>query len=304
MTISDHAQRFAGRQVRDYERGQPVDAAPDIVYRLSLEYDAGMTMAELLDEFLGQVDKGRLEALVIGAWEEPQETGPNAALDALADRAAELPNLTALFVGDITFEECEISWIIQGDYGRLLAAFPRLERLHVRGSSSLVWPVVTHPGLKHLVLESGGLPSSVLNALAESSMPALEHLELWLGTSDYGFDGDLSQVQAAVERLRTPGLRYLGLRDAEIADQLAQWIAGVPWITSLGVLDLSLGTLGDEGAKALLASPAIRKLPRVDLSHHYISGELQANLKAVMPGVVLDDVQEQDGDYRYVAVGE
>jgi len=304
MTISDHTQRFDGKEVRTFVRGEPVDPSADVVYRLSLEYDDDLTMVQLLDEFLGQVDKSALQALVIGAWEEPQETGPDAALDALADRAAELPNLKALFVGDITFEECEISWIIQGNYERLLKAFPRLECLRVRGSTSLSWPAQKHQGLKQLVLESGGIPSTVLQALATSAYPALEHMELWIGTSDYGFDADLPQVQATVEHLRTPGLRYLGLRDAEIADELAQWIAGQPWTESLSVLDLSLGTLGEDGAKALLASPHIRKIPRVDLSHHYIPPALQAELSATVPGVVLQDPQEEDGDHRYVAVGE
>jgi hypothetical protein len=304
MTISDHTERFAGRQVRDYESGQPIEQTGDIVYRLSLDYDAETTMAELLDEFLGKVDPASLEALVIGAWEEPHENSAGDALEALVGRAAELPRLKALFIGDITCEECEISWIIQGDYTRLLAAFPGLEHLHVRGSTSLEWPTTEHPHLKQLVLETGGLPASVLQALSGSSFPKLEHLELWLGSSDYGFDGDLSDVQAAVERLRTPGLRYLGLRDAEIADQVAPWIAAQPWISTLAVLDLSLGTLGDEGARALLASQEVRKLARVDLSHHYICEALQAEMRAAMPGVVLDDAQEEDGDYRYVAVGE
>lgn len=304
MTNHDHTEHFAGRAVRDYESGQAVEQTGDIAYRLSLDYDAETTMTELLSEFFGQSDLAKIEALVIGAWDEPHETSAAETLDALVERAADLPNLKALYIGDISAEECEMSWIIQGDYTRLLAAFPRLEQLHVRGSNSLVWPATTHAHLKRLVLETGGLPASVLEALSASSFPKLEHLELWLGSSDYGFDGDLSHVKAAVEKLRTPGLRYLGLRDAEIADEVAPWIAAQPWVSSLAVLDLSLGTLGDEGAKALLASQDVRKLARVDLSHHYISEDVQAQMRAAMPGVVLDDAQEEDGDYRYVAVGE
>lgn len=304
MTISDLAPRFDGKTVRDFEPGQPIYTSTNTVYRLRLDYDAETTMVELLDEFLAQVDKQQLDALVIGAWEEPHDGGPQTVLDALADRAADLPALKALFIGDITAEECEISWIIQGDYTRLLQAFPRLERLHVRGSSSLSWPALEHTGLKHLVIECGGLPSDVLQALAQSRYPALEHLELWLGTDDYGFDGDLGNVQAAVHQLRSPTLRSLGLKDAQIADDVAKWIAGEAWIESLAVLDLSMGTLGDEGAQALLASPHVRKIARVDLSHHYISKAVQSSLAAALPGVVLDDAQEEDEGYRYVAVGE
>ena len=45
---------------------------------------------------------------------------------ALADR---LPALEALFLGDITFEQQEISWIQQSDISPLFLAFPRLRVL-------------------------------------------------------------------------------------------------------------------------------------------------------------------------------
>lgn len=304
MTISEHGEHFFGKQIHDYASDQPVSNDPGIVYRLALDYDSERTMAELLEEFLGRVDKASLQALVIGAWQEPHDDSPAEALDVLVRHAAELPQLKALFVGDMTYEQCEISWIIQGDYGPLLEAFPRLEALQVRGSTSLVMPAVTHQGLRRLVIECGGLPASVLETLAASFFPALEHLELWLGTEEYGFDGDLAAVERAVQNLRTPTLRYLGLRDAEIADEVAQWLAGEAWVASLAELDLSLGTLGDEGARALLDSPHVRQLQRLDLSHHYVTQPLQAELAKALPGVVLDDPQEEDDECRYVAVGE
>lgn len=305
MTISERTESFFGRTVVDYASDAPVDAPPaTTVYRLSLDYDAEQTMVELLQEFLSRVDTTRLQALVIGAWDEPHENSPADVLDELARRAPDLPAFEALFVGDITFEECEISWIIQDDYAGLLNAFPRLKALRIRGSTSLAWPVVDHAHLRHLVIECGGLPSDVSKAIGQSRLPALEHLELWIGTDEYGFDGDATRVAEAVRRVRTPALRYLGLRDAEIADELAAWIAAEAWIASLDTLDLSLGTLGDEGAQALLASPHLRGVRRVDLSHHYIGEALQAQLRAAIPGVVLDDPQEDDDGYRYVAVGE
>lgn len=41
------------------------------------------------------------------------------------------------------------------------------------------------------------------------------------------------------------------------------------WLTEL---DLSMGTLGDEGAAALLAGRPLPHLSRLDLHHHYLSG--------------------------------
>ena len=305
MTISEHTESFFGRSVVDYASDQPVDAPPaTTVYRLSLDYDAEQSMVELLQEFLSRVDTTQLQALVIGAWDEPHENDPSEVLDELARRAPDLPALEALFVGDITFEECEISWIVQAGYADLLSAFPRLKALRVRGSTSLEWPVVEHAHLRHLVIECGGLPREVSEAIGQSRLPALEHLELWIGTDEYGFDGDARHIADVVTRVRTTALRYLGLRDAEVADELAAWLAGEAWVASLDTLDLSLGTLGDTGAQALLASPHVRGVRRVDLSHHFIGEALQAQLRAAIPGVVLDDPQEDDDGYRYVAVGE
>jgi hypothetical protein len=304
MTISEHTETFFGRTVQDYSGGEPA-GGPGVVHRLALDYDDSRSLLALLDEYLSKVDPGRVEALVFGPWNEPHDNGPDEALDRLAERAPQLSNFKALFVGDMTYEECEISWIIQGTrYHHLLQAFPKLEALHIRGSTSLQLPPLTHAGLRELVIESGGLPLEIAQSLAESELPLLKHLELWLGSDDYGFEGDVALYRRVLQQLRTPSLRVLGLRDSQIADELAAWLAGEPWVASLDTLDLSLGTLGDEGARALLASPHVAKLKRLDLSHHYISPALQEQLRGAIPGVVLDDAQDPDGDDRYVAVGE
>ena len=303
MTISARTEKFFGKTIKDFEPGTTPTAAPDVVYRLALEYDAETSMEALLSDFLESSDKSRLEALVIGNWGDPASGGPDEILALLAGQAAQLPNFKALFVGDMTYEECEISWINQGDYGPFLSAFPRLQALRIRGSTQLTLPSIDHAGLRELTIECGGLPATVLNTLGRCGFPALATLELWIGVDDYGFDGDVQLIARVVNHLRTPVLHSLGLRDAEIADQIAQWVAGEAWIAQLGTLDLSLGTLGDVGAAALLASAPARGLARLDLTHHYISKPLQAQLQAAIPGVVLADEQDDDED-RYVAVGE
>ncbi|HND20468.1 MAG TPA: molybdenum metabolism regulator, partial [Acidobacteriota bacterium] len=62
---------------------------------------------------------------------------------------------------------------------------------------------------------------------------------------------------------------------------------------------------GDEGAEALLKSPATAKLRFLDLHHHYCSDEMMEKLKALGIKVDLSDAQgECDQDDRYVEVGE
>jgi hypothetical protein len=260
MAISRRTETFFGKIVQDYEGGD-LTQVPGVVNRLTLDYDDKRGLLALLDEYLSKVDTHHLEALVFGPWGEPYDKGPDMALDRLIQLAPQLPNFKALFVGDMTYEECEISWIVQGThYHGLLEAFPRLEALRIRGSTSLKLAPVTHAGLRQLIVECGGLPLHIVESLAASSMPTLEHLELWLGSAEYGFTGDVSAYRDLLQRLRTPSLRVLGLRDAQITDGLATWLAGESWVGSLEALDLSLGTLGDVGAQALLASPYVAAL--------------------------------------------
>ena len=82
------------------------------------------------------------------------------------------------------------SWIIQTDYNPLLAAFPQLRTLRIRGSSGLTLAPFAHDALEELAIECGGLPRDIADAIAGSTLPALKRLELWLGDDNYGFEGD------------------------------------------------------------------------------------------------------------------
>ena len=46
-----------------------------------------------------------------------------------------------------------------------------------------------------LIVESGGLHGEVLRQLAAADLPALTHLELWLGDDAYGWDGAVGDVE-------------------------------------------------------------------------------------------------------------
>jgi len=308
MTISDSTTTFHNKKVVQYDPDGALDPSPGIVYRLSLAYDDKRKMPELIDGFMAKAEKATLEALIIGMWGDPYESGADDVIAALASHAPQLPQLRALFIGDMTYEECEISWIVQGSYKPLLDAFPQLEELRIRGGNDLIIEPFTHQNLRKFTIESSGLDEKIARALADSHMPKLEHLELWLGTDEYGFSGDVTLYQQVLEQLSTPTLRYLGLRDAQIADDLAAWLANEPRLATVKTLDLSLGTIGDVGAEALLQGSQLRNLTRLDLSHHYISEANQEKLRALPFEVVLDDPQEDDEDdgdvYRYVSVGE
>jgi hypothetical protein len=271
--------------------------------------EEGKMFGDLFAQFVEDPGCSQVRALVIGDWGgAAQAEGSGPIVEAIVSARDSLPNLRALFLGEMTFEESEISWINQSDVSPLFDAFPNLEELWIRGGEGLSLGRPRHECLKKLVIETGGLSASVVREVASASLPSLEHLELWLGDDGYGNDIQPDDLKALLPCQQFPNLKHLGLRDDCNADETAKVLAEIGFGPSVEVLDLSLGTLGDEGATALLASPRIKQLKKLDLHHHYISPKVVEQLQQLGPEIDADEVQEADRDdgeeYRYVAVSE
>ncbi|OAD18854.1 hypothetical protein THIOM_005544 [Candidatus Thiomargarita nelsonii] len=304
MTIAYHKTQFYDLPVIDFKPELGIENPSAQVYRIAFDYDKEIDVKEILETFLNDPRAAEVPALIIGQWRDSYENSPEYLLRLLIEQRDKLPKLKALFVGDITFEENEISWIIQSDYAPLLNAFPLLETLGVRGSNELKFSQLRHYSLKTLIIESGGLPSEIIESVINAKLPALEHLELWLGVERYGFDGSLKTIKPLLEMGRFPKLRYLGLRDSEMADEIAIEIADAPFLKQLEILDLSMGTLTDKGAQALLEGYGINRLKKLDLHHHYLSRTMMEKLERLGIEVDVSEQQEEDEDERYVAVSE
>lgn len=277
--------------------------------RIAVDYDEaeeGKTLLDKVIAFAESAQAATTTALVIGSWEEAYESSCQEALDYLAVNSARLPCLTELFVGDMDSEECEISWINQGNYTALIKAFPQLERLHIKGSTELVLSSepLAHANLKALTIECGGLPKSIIETITQAQLPNLEYLNLYLGVDEYGFDASLDDLRPLLTKERFPKLKYLALADSEIADEIAEAIAEAPVLDILETLDLSQGTLSDKGGEALLASSKIRQLKRLDLHYHYLSNAVMAKLRALGPIVDVTEQQDIEDEWRYPAVTE
>jgi predicted DNA-binding WGR domain protein len=228
------------------EQGDPL---PRVAYRV-----AGDGAIGPLEAFLADPAAPLVQALVVGFCFGYLGEGSDEVVEAIVNARDRLPGLRALFLGDITDDEFQISWINQSDLTGLLNAFPRLEHFRARGGGSLALRKFEHAHLKSLAFEASNLPRKVVLAVGASSLPVLEHLELWLGTSDYGADTTVADLKGVLAGKGLPALRYLGLRNSEIADDVARSLAGSPVLERLRVLDLSLGTLTDRGAEALLGA--------------------------------------------------
>lgn len=314
MTIEEHATTVAGKPVVDWQIGTDIATiSPDpaeVVYAIRLGYEESQTFYKWTDKFaifLNDPAVHQVTGIVVGSWDELDVIV--AALVAARDR---LPHLTALFLGDIIREEYEISWITQTDVSSLFTAYPNLEHLRLRGGNGLSLGRVRHERLTSLIIESGGLPASVLQEVTTATLPALEHLELWLGDEEYGANTTIDDIAPLLFQNPFPNLRYLGLRNSEIADEIAFAIAQAPVLQRITVLDLSLGTLGDVGAAALLESAALAHLEQLDLHHHFCSTGVMKQLAEMGQrlGITIDldeqmEADIDDGDeMRFVAVSE
>jgi hypothetical protein len=309
--ISEHATEWLGFPVKLFDAKLSEKGVTDYantIYRLAIDWDADPDFATLFSRFISNPAAAQTPAIIIGQFhgDDPSE-GSEEVVQLLVSAKAKLPNLRAIFIADMVSEENEISWIIQTDVSPLLAAYPNLEHLRLRGASDLrLGGGLKHDKLKSLTIETGGLPPELFDEVLASQLPALESLELWLGTSSYGGDVTVEQLQPLLSGNPFPVLKHLGLRDSEIVDQIAAALASALILTHLNSLDLSLGTLSDTGGKALLANPRLKSLKQLDLHRHFLSQEMMNSLKREFPRVNVDEPEGSDTDEedRYVAVGE
>lgn len=291
----------------------PDDALPpadSVAWRLRILHeevaDEPEEVREHFERFLKTVDTTRVRALTLGSWGPSWDEPPVKPTELLADAADRFPALRHLYIGDISREEDEISWIEPGDITPVLDAFPALETLAVKGMPNL--RPTRHEALTRLEFHSGGLPGDLVAAVGASEFPALRRLSVMLGTPNYGGIGDAEPLAGILAGDGLPLLTHLGLRDSAVQDAVAAAVSGAPIVARLTELDLSMGALGDEGAEALLSGQPLTHLSRLDLHHHFISEPLRERLRSALEpagvDVDLSEPCEAEEWGRYITVSE
>ncbi|MFE4020146.1 STM4015 family protein [Streptomyces sp. NPDC059101] len=319
MSVHEFLEEFGGLPVFTFPESADAPASlPEVsavAWRLSHDpYGDGeeSSFEELWERFTGAVDLSGVRALIIGQWGEAYDNTSEIVVSAIVAAKDRFTGLRAVFLGEIAQEEAEISWIQQSDVSPLLTAFPALEVLIVRGGSELEFPVVRHEALRELRLESGGLPAEVVRGVCGSDFPALESLVLWLGVPEYGGDYEIGDLAGALSGARFPRLRHLGLQNSEIQDEIAAAVAAAPVVAGLESLDLSMGTLTDTGAEALVTGQPLTHLKKLDLEHHFLTPAMAERVRTTLTQqgveVVIGEserlAQYEDRVWRYAAVTE
>jgi hypothetical protein len=318
MTRAQHIETFHGLPVFTLSEPdeQVLPATAEVAWRLECAYETPFT--ELWQGFLDRVPSTEVRALVIGPWWHDEYSDISEVVELLLADTERFPALRALFLADVIGDECEISWLSLTDVTPLLKAFPLLEEFGVRGCAEgvddgrLSLSPVRHDALRVLRFESGGLPGEVVRAVGASELPALEHLELWLGVENYGGDATVADLAPILARGHFPALRHLGLQDSELQDEIAAAVASAPVVAQLESLSLAMGVLTDAGAQALLDGQPLTHLKRLDLHHHFLSEAMADRVRATV-GCAGTEVDLSDRctphrwreeEWRYVAVSE
>lgn len=293
---------FAGKPIKVFDGSFDINTA----VKLRKTYNDKEPMTDLLDRLVQLPDADKIDTLVIGAWGDAYDKTADFILEKLIEIKDKLKSVKHLFVGDMTYEESEISWIQQGNYTDFWKHFPGLESFGLRGGNQLTLGKIELPNLKHMVIETGGLPGQVIDDLNKSDLPNLEYLELWLGTDEYGSTVEVSQLKPILN-CKFPKLRYLGLKNYYLANDMAMALEDAPTLEGISVLDISMGTMTDVGAKELYENEALLGLKHINCRHHFISNEWMDKLaeKFAEQNINLEDQELIEGeDYYYVEIGE
>ena len=260
------------------------------------DYDSEETVSSLAEQILNDPELPSLKSIVIGMWDhEIWEADPSAILSMIVDNKEKFRHIESLFVGDMESEECEISWIKQGNYEELLKSLPNLKSLKIQGAEGLTLGKIDHKNLEEFEVVCGGLPVSVVNSLKAANLPNLRKLVLYSGSENYGYDCEVSDFADLAKKDLFPKLKHLGFPDSERQDDLTRVILESDILPQLEVIDISCGCLTDKGGQLILdAADKLGGLKKLHASYHYMSGEMMKKLEALPFEADVSDPQDVD----------
>lgn len=263
------------------------------------EYEEqGKRAADMVADILADPDFLSLTELIIGDWGGAWEDSCQPILDGMIEHADQFSNIQSLFIGDMDFEECEVSWIMQGNFSGLWAALPNLRCLTIKGSMDLKLGDICHEGLEELTIICGGLGSDVIRSVQNAKLPNLKKLLLYIGIDDYGFDGNVDTVKELLDKADFPKLKYLGIVDSEIQDELAKAVLESKFMGQVETLDLSFGTLTDQGGQLLLETlPKWTNIKYLDVHYNYLTDKMAEKLEK-LPMTVDASERNQPDEYH------
>lgn len=225
------------------------------------------TVRELVASLLAHPSAQVLQSLTIGALGPQDEYDYTAVIEEIC--RARPTWLRELVLADFAPEHSELGVSVLGDVSCLYQAVPGLERLHLRGGSMDVGERMDLAALRHLAITTTVFDERTLQAVATSSWPRLEKLELRAGGTPLPGPG----VTALLAARDMKALSHLALVDIDgTSDIVRGALPGSELLRQLQVLDLSGGSLSDRDVEIMLSQRhAFEHLTRLDVERNYLS---------------------------------
>ena len=300
--------KMAEASATEYKIGDEVDATKS--YKFFQDYDA--TEGNIIDQlksFIQQENHDKVTKIVIDMWE--YDTTPADILTFFIENKSSFKNVKHFYIGDIESEENEMSWINQTNYEAFLKEYSTIEVLDLRGGMGLKLGNINMPYLKKLRIETGGMDVDIIKDLAASkqNLLNLEHLELWLGTDEYGGNVTIEAIKDLLSGNPFPKLKYLGLMNYDLQDDVVALFENNPILDRIETLDLSMGILTKKGGESLLSNEKLQNLKSLNCEYNFMPEpmieELSKKFKNGSFGrgnAYIDE--DDDEEYFYVEIGE
>lgn len=239
-------------------------------------------------------------------WMENGEDVPKVLAEVAKLGAAS--NIRVLRLGDVHDIDCDLAHHPLGKLDAIGKSFPNLEVLSIHGHNFKLGSLEL-PKLRELVIETCGFSKKNGASITGRKWPKLETLTIWFGSEDYGSQCKVKDLTPILDGSAIPKVTKLGLMNAEFTDALCKELVSAKVVKQLKVLDLSMGTMSDEGASALAANAKVFKhLERLDVSDNFLSKKAIADLKKIGCPVVAKEQKDADEDegeiIRYVSASE
>jgi hypothetical protein len=134
-----------------------------------------------------------------------------------------------------------------------------------------------------------------MKSLAAAKLPALERLVVWFGERDRGANATLADCMPLWDGKQFPRVRHLGLCNSELVLDFIRLLPEGKLAKQLVSLDLSKGTLGDDGITELAEVAA--KFPALEalcVDDSWISPAGIKTLKKAFPRVKISAKDQQE----------
>lgn len=258
FATTEEAEKAANKLIAEKTKKGYVETAEETAREMKVEakkfalsYDEYDNGVNLLDKILKDKHLSDYKQITIGCWNYECEDCSEL-LEGMLEHKDKFAQIEGLFWGDIDQEEQEVSWIEQTDLSPLLDAMPKLKDLKIKGTNKPAPGTDLTSGIAFTGNYQWRSSFRSSGRYHSSDFPNLEKLILVCRCRRLWIRGRFRDIPPLFSKERFPKLTYLGLVNSEEQDNIVEMFLQSDILPQLETMDISAGTLKDEGAQLLL----------------------------------------------------